>query len=478
MIKEITQKKSFKERALTQGQRRSLFHENSPSQSITQSLILLMITLCGAPSILIAKTDDSVEIAQKNIQRGIELIKSKDYKNAAIALDTSYRASPSLEVLHLLGRLYDKQPLECRRSLSSWRLMQRSCDEGCALREESLNKLKTAQDECEGSIDLTSDPSGAEVFIDQQPVGATPIKLKVTGGQVQLKVYISGFKMEETTIHLERSWGNKRHHFVLDVATPLSKGIFDTKPANRGQITPSPTHSATPSSAPSVMPSSAPSATPSSAPSVASAQESQSLISSQFSNEEDPFTRMGQVAQIDHGRVAISGGVSMIADLRCEYRTRFQKYISLPKCDNARLAMFDRFYIAFIPQQDLYIYLVMSNSSGQWQLLFPAPDEDNKFKRGQLASLPKKEWILFDHMRDVEDKISLLASLHPIKELERQRGRMNQMNFPLEVLRYFVAMSNEYQREEGVLKSRPKVPNVSSIKMDHQALHISFNVLR
>ena len=83
-----------------------------------------------------------------------------------------------------------------------------------------------------------------------------------------------------------------------------------------------------------------------------------------------------------------------------------------------------------------------------------------------------------NHMRDVEDKISLLASLHPIKELERQRGRMNQMNFPVEVLRYFVAMSNEYQREEGDLKSRPKAPKVSDLKIDHRALHISFNVLR
>ena len=165
----------------------------------------------------------------------------------------------------------------------------------------------------------------------------------------------------------------------------------------------------------------------------------------------------------------------MIADLRCEYLSRFGHYIALPRCDHARLAQFDRYYIAVQPQQSLYIYLIMSNDQGQWQLLFPVPGDLNFIKAGDLVSIPNREWILFDDRQNLIDRISVIGSTTPIQELELLRGAVNTGPIPVELKRLLVPMAQDLQQDKSVQSLKSSV--IRALK-DIKTLHISFEVYR
>ena len=119
----------------------------------------------------------------------------------------------------------------------------------------------------------------------------------------------------------------------------------------------------------------------------------------------------------------------------------------------------------------------MSNDKGQWQLMFPQEGEEHLFKADQLASIPKKEWILFDEMRDTIDVISLIASPRPIPELEAERGRNNVKGLPTEVMQYFVPMAQEYT-EKPKKNSRVLKAQTQYVINHPQVLYTSFEVYR
>ena len=164
----------------------------------------------------------------------------------------------------------------------------------------------------------------------------------------------------------------------------------------------------------------------------------------------------------------------MLSDLRCEYRTRFKRYVALPRCDGMMLTMNDRFYIALNLKQDAYVYMVMSNKRGQWQLMFPAPMEDALIRAGKLATIPNKEWIVLDHIEDTTEVISILASPKPIPILERQRSTPELGEIPLALKRYFVPMAEAYrgQIQSAAVMNR----HVDELKERPQILHTSYRI--
>jgi hypothetical protein len=119
----------------------------------------------------------------------------------------------------------------------------------------------------------------------------------------------------------------------------------------------------------------------------------------------------------------------------------------------------------------------MSNDKGQWQLLFPEEGESNLFKANELTSIPKKEWILFDEMRNTIDEISLIASPRPIPELEAEKGRSSSKGLSANVMKYFVPMAQPYSGQP--IKSSRILQAQTKYVLDHpQVLHTSFEVYR
>jgi len=482
----------------------------------------LTLTLLGAPLLATPSTEPDhgrdltqgeevtpdneagLEQSRAHLSEALKLIKAKDLRSAITQLDLSYRAHPSVEVLHLLARVYDRFPDECLRSLASWRQLIESCGEGCELNESALANLKRAELECEGALTVTTEPRGVELFIDDQPVGVTPTTIKLMGGTKRVYFFKAGYQDQRAMLQLDRKWGNRSLSATLTSQKALRGEPHSAtqREATQGEIevikVSSKPDSAdvAPPSAPTgatVTASTAPTPPTVSASSVSTASVSTATVSTAsvkpsltpqpqaevpsiegFFGDQQPYIRLESPAPIRQGKVAMAGGLSLVADLRCEYLNRFKRYIPLERCDHARMKLFDRFYLALQPSKGLYVYVIMSNDHGQWQLIYPVPGEDNLLKAGRVHSVPQGEWVLFDQLKDITDRVTVLASPTPLSALELHRGELNQSALPVEVMRYFVPMGKNFMGARSVQKLRSDVQSAQRSR----ALHITFEVLR
>lgn len=412
--------------------------------------------------------DQRVELAQEAMSKALIFIKEKKYADAAESLDLSYRTYPSNQALHLLGRLYDKIPTECVRSVAAWQMLLKRCHDECELRTDALAKLKSSELECEGQLLIKSEPTHVEVFINNKKVGITPFNLSLIARSHDLVLLKDGYKPINRQITLQRGWSSTELTIEL-TSNRKNRGAEHALPSAeslRDQQSP------TPHVKVDLHP-------PSSSPLKATEPPKNTTPSwhVKFGANEDPFTRLPTLPPIKQGKIAISGERSLISRLNCQYRSRLQRYLPQENCDGSRVAPYDRFFVSILPQQSSYIYLVMSNDKGQWQLLFPEEGESNLFKANELTSIPKKEWILFDEMRNTIDEISLIASPRPIPELEAEKGRSSSKGLSANVMKYFVPMAQPYSGQP--IKSSRILQAQTKYVLDHpQVLHTSFEVYR
>lgn len=428
---------------------------------MTRLIFILLFMSLSTHAWAEAEPDQSaINLAQRELMEGLQLIKSNKVKEGIRVLRRAYRAYPSPEILVLLGKVYDRFPQGCTRSLSTWRRLVNTCDEDCPFAQEALARLKTSEIECSGKLSIKTTPSKAEVFIGDQLRGVTPLDMEITDARsLKLTIFKNSYEILTHQVELKRKWGE--HEVSLELTSTRERRGVD--PESIARANPSRAHrgstSASPNSTPLAASSNSASTSNTARPShgQSSAQPSarpktpkKEMISSPLADGEDPFLRLETPPLITEGKMARSAGRSMLTDLRCEYRTRFQRYVKLETCDATQLAMYDRFYLALNLQQDAYVYVVMSNKRGQWQLLFPSPMEDPLIKANQLTTIPNREWILLDEVEDTTDVISILASPRPIEALERQRSTPDLNQVPRSLMRYFVPMSNAYENKQVV----------------------------
>lgn len=411
---------------------------------------------------------ETVDIAHRKMFEAIALIKEKKFAEAASRLDESYRTFPANDTLHLLGRLYDKQPHECLRSIATWQLLVQQCDEGCDIRTDSLVKLKEAELACQGELIIQTVPKNAHLYLNHQQVSKiTPFKKRVTARTYNLMVIQEGYESVERQIIIERGW-KKEKIFVELQSTKLSRGSKQlskvvVRSSNKKVSLRLPSKPAQPSHDIDQ-----------------NSDESQQLLKmleQRLPKNYDPFTRLKSPHPIKQGKMSMSGDRSIVAQMNCEYLTRVQKYLSLKKCDGVMVKALDRFYLSLLPQQDSYAYVVSNNDKGQWQLIFPTEGEENLLKSNILKSIPEKEWLLFDNATNTIEKIFVIASPQKIPIFEQQRGRTLSQSLPAEVSSFFIPKSL-LAHDTKVKSSRILQANTDMV-LDHpQVLHTSFEVYR
>lgn len=441
-----------------------------------QLIFFLVSSLCfgsqstwASPSQVPVESEaERLEIAQRHLREAIQLIKDKKLREAISELDLSFRAHESIKVRHLLAKVYDNLEDECARAIATWAdLIDLCAKETCPLRTEILSKSKLADLECGGDLTVESEPSGVEVFIDDVPQGMTPLKMKLVGGLKKVVLYKSGYQSQMIDLALMRGW--ERHQLKVELTSLMGvrgDGGAAEKPRE-----------ITPVINPSVETRSAAQPRAAATELTPSRRTPSIYRKPQFPSGFKPLERpMDQIPKIQEGRIAFSGGMSMMAELRCEYVTRFDRYLPHQHCERALLRPFDRYYLAVQSAQDLYLYVIMSNDqNGQWQLLYPLPGEDNFVTGGQLVSIPEREWVLFDEQFDITDHISIIGSPTPISSLEILRGMINQGEIPVELKRYFISMSAPISNQSSIEQLRKASENAMRRA---EALHITFEVFR
>lgn len=126
---------------------------------------------------------------------------------------------------------------------------------------------------------------------------------------------------------------------------------------------------------------------------------------------------------------AVGGGaptaepLELTAKLVCQRKTASGAMEDLPNCNHAEVHDRDNFQVDFETNVPAHVYLLMYNGSGQFQTLFPDPEVPNQVGARTQYILPAPDdWWRFDTTSDVLEHIQLVASVHPVAELEKLRG--------------------------------------------------------
>ncbi|MBV9949634.1 MAG: PEGA domain-containing protein [Myxococcales bacterium] len=111
--------------------------------------------------------------AAKHFQRGVSLYGEADYRAALVEFKRAYALAPNAAVLYNIGET-EYQLQEYAAALLTFRRYLSEASPGEAHRAEVESNVEVLRARV-GHLSITTIPAGAEVTIDDQPVGKTPL---------------------------------------------------------------------------------------------------------------------------------------------------------------------------------------------------------------------------------------------------------------------------------------------------------------
>ncbi len=79
----------------------------------------------------------------------------------------------------------------------------------------------------EGTISITSDPTGSMVYLDAEELGKTPINMPFRSGRFDLIIMDQGIELVNTRFNV---WANKENKYRAATKIPIGKIEVTTKP--------------------------------------------------------------------------------------------------------------------------------------------------------------------------------------------------------------------------------------------------------
>ena len=98
------------------------------------------------------------------------------------------------------------------------------------------------------------------------------------------------------------------------------------------------------------------------------------------------------------------------------------EYQDLNHCQSRALWEGDQFKLEFHSDQDVYLYVFLSNDSGQRQTLFPRGSTPNRLSAFNRSSLPMRNWFTLDDVGPIKEKIFVIYSSQPVSAFEAMRN--------------------------------------------------------
>jgi tetratricopeptide (TPR) repeat protein len=127
---------------------------------------------------------DPVTVSRSHFDRGVEYVQDGDLKAALIEFKRAYAASPNYRVLYNLGQVSN----ELREYIEAQNYFRRYLNDGGdeidAARRRDVETLITKLSSRIARLQLSSNIEGAELFVDDVPVGRSPMSepVRVSAG--------------------------------------------------------------------------------------------------------------------------------------------------------------------------------------------------------------------------------------------------------------------------------------------------------
>jgi tetratricopeptide (TPR) repeat protein len=146
----------------------------------------------------------TVEQARTRFNKGVQLFRDGNYEAALVEFERAYELAPSYRLLYNIAQVeYERHDY-----VSALEHFDRYLEEGASEIPKSRRQQVTAEMQqlqgLVGRVHLTSGISGAEVFVDDQSVGTTPLErsLRLNVGRRRITVTAPGHLPESRTLEI------------------------------------------------------------------------------------------------------------------------------------------------------------------------------------------------------------------------------------------------------------------------------------
>jgi tetratricopeptide (TPR) repeat protein len=139
-----------------------------------------------------AEENDNVREAGKHFQRGVSLYNEADYRSALVEFKRAGTLSPNPAVLYNIGET-QFQLQDYAGALTSFERYLSEASASDSHHNEVENNVQALRSRV-GFVSIATVPAGAEVTIDDQPAGRTPLDkpVRVTIGQRKIVATLAG----------------------------------------------------------------------------------------------------------------------------------------------------------------------------------------------------------------------------------------------------------------------------------------------
>ncbi|WP_050430614.1 PEGA domain-containing protein [Chondromyces crocatus] len=193
------------------------------ARSIAVALSLALATTSGSAFAQEAPSKAAVEEAKQRFQRGRELYEENDFQAALVELRRAYELAPTFRLLYDIGQVY-YQLQDYPNALKTFtKFLQDGRSEISSQQRDEvqreIDKLKGRV----GTLRITASRPGAEIAVDDVPIGKAPLAepVLVRPGRRKVGATLSGFSPVTKTVEIA---GLEALDVSLELAEPKGEG--------------------------------------------------------------------------------------------------------------------------------------------------------------------------------------------------------------------------------------------------------------
>ena len=125
------------------------------------------------------KAQELVAVARTSLREG-------KLKQAISFYQKAYEYVPIADYLFAIASIHSRIEGNCSQTIEAWGVFLKNCKD-CTQKAKGNKQAKFHKKHCQVTINVDSDPSGAEVFFDKELMGKTPISFQTIAGKHQIK---------------------------------------------------------------------------------------------------------------------------------------------------------------------------------------------------------------------------------------------------------------------------------------------------
>lgn len=196
--------------------------------------VVSALMVCSSLSTVYANQEDKMTKAQELVAKARVSLRSGQLKKAIKLFKQAHKYVPTSDYLFAIASIHSRIEGNCLQTIDAWEQFLRSCPD-CSRKSKGEKQIKFHKKYCQVTINVDSDPSGADVTFDDLFIGKTPISFRTIAGKHFIKWTLDKHHPYESEVILlkGRELAVKRATLIPINAVPKDPLIpeMGTKPA-------------------------------------------------------------------------------------------------------------------------------------------------------------------------------------------------------------------------------------------------------